>query len=354
MFDLPGLDINDYYEKRFRQKMDEVRDSDTDVQELTPWAQEYAQDFYRHCRTTFFLFFDNLAGDDIRLRQELMLSTLTNPTLIRRYQHEAKCDFSKIGEYLNFSSLLGGPCDAHHRDLSPVANLFYASPAEVTELSLLIGMQLLWLLDYSSGSRLQPMVARQYLTAIGHWYDDIEAALGYFEHKEIFTVTRDSGGIEQEYFINRNSVDSHLYLAGCLSYLDNMAMVTPISAETRAHISRTTGSTHFKERKLSTLAFLDEIRWVEARYLEDMEHRTPPTLMQFIGQARLPSVFLTLRDRYAINDHEQRKKEKVSQVLTKTDWSELAEKFDEINRASAAIFDNHEPWEPHKRGLTQA
>jgi hypothetical protein len=334
--------------------MNEVGDSDTDVQELTPWAQEYAQEFYRHCRTSFFLFFDNLAGDDIRLRQELMLSTLTNPTLIRRYQHEASHNFWKIGEYLNFSSLLGGPCDAHHRDLSPVANLFYASPAEDTELNLLLGMQLLWLLDYCSGSRLQPQVARKYLSAVGHVHNDIEAALGYFEHKEIFTVTRDSGGIEREYFINRNSVDSYLHLAGCLSYLDNMAMVTPVSAEARAHISRTTGSTHFKERKLSTLAFLDEIRRVEARYLEDLHRGTPPSLIEFIGQARLPSVFLTLRDRYAINDHEQRKKGKVSQVLTRAEWSELAEKLDEINRASAAIFDNYEPWEAHKRGLSQA
>ena len=108
-FELFGLDTEEYYQKRFGVENGLLDVSDTQLS----WAQNYARDFYHSCRKHFFMFFDSFAGDDLRLRQSLVATTLTNPSLIKKYKEikdpGADTDaFLEIGEYLTSALCLRG------------------------------------------------------------------------------------------------------------------------------------------------------------------------------------------------------------------------------------------------------
>ena len=346
-FELSGLDTDDYYEKRFAG----AKEASVTTEELT-WAQGYARDFYIACRKTFFFFFDSFAGDDIRFRQKLVISTLTNPSLIDNYnaikklgdttlksRSQTREAFLDIGEYLNFSSLLAGDCEGHERDLSPVANMFYASETDA-KLNLLLGFHLLWILDYASENSLTRNTIMDYLESLGHKPVDVEQALTYFLNKEILRAPEVPE--PDQYFINYNFVKSYIYLAGQLPYLDNMAMVTPISAKRLRKIEATTGNTQFAERKRSTLEFLDEVREVESDWFTKSKRR--PSLDELIGVEQIPSVFLTLCESYSVNNVAQRNIPRINTLLKPRQWDVLTARFEEIKQLSYAVFKGRAAW----------
>ena len=346
-FELPGLDADDYYEKRF----DAANEATVTTDELT-WAQGYARDFYNACRTNFFLFFDSFAGDDIRFRQKLLISTLTNPSLIDDYKaikksrerakgsgSQAGEAFLEVGEYLNFSSLLASECEGHERDLSPIANIFYASETDA-RLNLLLGFHLLWLLDYASEDWLKRNTITSYLESLGHKPVDVEQALTYFVNKDILRAPQ--APKPDRYFINYNFVKSYGYLVGQLPYLDNMTMVTPVSAKRLGKMVETTSNTQFLKRKHSTLEFLDELREVESDWFNESDQL--PSLDQFIGVERIPSVFLTLCEAYWDNYETQRKIPIVQTLLKPRQWEVLTRRFKEITQSSYAVFEGQAAW----------
>ena len=353
-FELPGLDSEEYYKKRF-DPQNAVTDAPADD---VAWAQSYARDFYNCCRTNFFHFFDSFSGDDIRFRQKLVIATLTNPSLIGEYNaitesrdkskdHPERQGrvFRQIGEYLNFSSLLAGECDGHQRDLSPVANMFYASETD-EKLNQLLGIHLLWLLDCAPEDWIKGDFIKDYLQTLGHKDGDIDQATGYFVRKEIL---RSPQVLEPErYFINYDSVKSYLYSVGELPYLDNMAMVTPVSAKRLPKITVTRSNKQFMKRKQSTLEFLDEIREVESEWFTEAD--PPPSLQQFIGVKCIPSVFLTLCESYRVNDETARGIQKIKNLISSADWNVLTKRFKEITRSSYTVFEGRIPW-PKKRAI---
>ncbi len=315
------------------------------------WAQSYARDFYNCCRTNFFHFFDSFSGDDIRFRQKLVTATLTNPSLIGEYDAIRESSdkskdprgqgtvFHEIGEYLNFSSLLAGECDAHHRDLNPVANMFYASETD-EKLNLLIGIHLLWLLDCGPDDWIEGNFIKDYLQMLGHNAGDIGQAVTYFVRKEILRTPQVPE--PERYSINYDFVKSYLYLLGELPYLDNMAMVTPVSAKRCPKIEVTTSNRKFMKRKQSTLEFLDEIREVESEWFTEPE--PPPSLHRFIGVKCIPSVFFTLCESYTANDKTARRLTKIKVLLSSKEWNVLTKRFKEITQSSYTVFDGRIPW----------
>ena len=207
-------------------------------------------------------------------------------------------------------------------------------------LNLLLGFHLLWLLDYASEDWLKRNTITAYLESLGHKPVDVEQALTYFVNKDILRAPQ--APKPDRYFINYNFVKSYGYLVGQLPYLDNMTMVTPVSAKRLGKIVETTSNTQFLKRKHSTLEFLDELREVESDWFNESDQL--PSLDQFIGVERIPSVFLTLCEAYWDNYETQRKIPIVQTLLKPRQWEVLTRRFKEITQSSYAVFEGQAAW----------
>ena len=262
---LESVEVDDYFVRRLRPSERWPRS------EESSWAQEYIKAFYRDSKGSFLVFLNNLSGSSVRIRNSLISATLMNPRLVARYA--ALEGFSDIGMYDLFDAVIKGRYVAHNRLNSKIANLFLVIEDGWDERSVLLGNHVLDILAVSQNDVLDRNQIVRTLEAIGHDPTQAMHTLDYFYQKNIISYRQTDG---KSFVIRRHAVKAHFDLLTKSSYLENMAIVSPVSPSVAAKMENVEPEAwELVPRKKNVLKFLEFIRLCEDAYKHMLNKLSP-------------------------------------------------------------------------------
>jgi hypothetical protein len=169
-------------------------------------------------------------------------------------------------EYEMLDALLVGTNDALDHNEHRIANLFAMGAGRVRPRDLLIGHHALQLLGQNRRSQID---LHQALRSLGY----AETNIGVVEKSLLtfnFLHEEPAGGKKIEYEIHDDVVQEYLALRFEPTYVDNVAMVTPVGPKYLPLLSKTRGdrAEDFPRRVATTLAFIGFIRECEDSFCD--------------------------------------------------------------------------------------
>jgi hypothetical protein len=200
-----------------------------------------------------------LAHENLRLTLALWESFLCGDMAYHIWKQVRQNPESRRSfDYEMLDALLVGTNDALDHDEHRIANLFAMGAGRVRPRDLLIGHHALQLLGQNRRSQID---LHQALRSLGYAETNIsvvEKSLLTFN----FLHEEPAGGKKIEYEIHDDVVQEYLALRFEPAYVDNVAMVTPVSAKYLPLMSKTRGdrAEDFPRRVATTLAFLEFVR----------------------------------------------------------------------------------------------
>jgi hypothetical protein len=304
-----------------------ISDDKESVVADNPLCQEFVNATFEFARESFIDILDLFAAGSVRRQLLLWQTALSSQSLAKacmksRFMSMGRMRVVEAGHYSLCDALITGSYLCHHRETSFIANLFHSCPEVESARDSLCGFHLLYLLTLGHNEVDELYIK---LEGLGYQEDQIRSALAHFEKKDMFRAYRH----EDHEMLERNErvIQAHSRILIEPAYLDNMAVVTPVERTYRDRIRRTNSydSEEFRERVLSTLAFLEQIKADEDDFCRKENLPNGVTFLRFkelLDALRIPSLFKKLAISYHVRLDNLRKRGFPSS-MSEREWDRL-------------------------------
>jgi hypothetical protein len=283
---------------------------------------------------SFSRFLSRLAGGSARRVLTFWSWIVSSRGMQRTYLHKFRRGrahpegdaFAHVGTYVLIDALLTGKYPYHHRDHSPILNVFFTIDNPADERHMLLGWHILILLTRGISSKED---IQRRLVPCGYDQFDITSALREF-HKKRFLQWR-SADLQNEFYVDHDVVAAHYSLICeeilAVAYADNIAMVTPLPLERGKQIQLTNAyePLRFRSRVKSTLTFLEQLLADEKNFClpPSIKGIDPDTYYLNLKGLRLPWATKHLAKCLQIRLRELHGKGYLAEILSAAEWSDL-------------------------------